>query len=335
MRFESGTDAPAGRERPPRLLEIRDLDVFFDTEEGTLHAVRGVSLAVDAGETLGIVGESGCGKSVTCHSVLRLLPPNGEIRGRILFDGRDLLALEPATLDKVRGRDIAMIFQEPASSLNPVHTIGSQLGESLILHRDMSASQARAEALRLLDRVGIPEGKRRLGEYPHQLSGGMNQRAMIAMALACRPRLLIADEPTTALDVTIQAQILELLGELQREYGMSLILVTHDLGVVAETAERVAVMYAGRVVEEASVEELFAHPAHPYTLGLLQSLPRVDRTEVELSPIEGAVPSLLSMPRGCTFAPRCRYSADRCRERVPELSMTQHSVACFFPRIPQ
>jgi oligopeptide/dipeptide ABC transporter ATP-binding protein len=319
------------------LLEVRDLDVFFDTEEGTVHAVRSVSLAVHAGETLGIVGESGCGKSVTCHSVLRLIPPNGEIRGEIHFEGRDLLALGPADLEKVRGRDIAMIFQEPASSLNPVHTVGSQIAESLVLHRGMSATQARAEALRLLDRVGIPEARRRLGEYPHQLSGGMNQRAMIAMALACRPKLLIADEPTTALDVTIQAQILALLKELQSEYSMAVILVTHDLGVIAETSDRVVVMYAGSVVEEAMAVDLFARPAHPYTLGLMESLPRIDRTVENLSPIEGTVPSLLAMPPGCAFAPRCRFSATRCRNALPrpESHVSGRRVACFYPRSTQ
>ncbi|MGQ0524663.1 MAG: ABC transporter ATP-binding protein [Betaproteobacteria bacterium] len=332
MSSASGADAPREQAPVPPLLEIRNLDVHFDTEDGTVHAVRGVSLAVGAGETLGIVGESGCGKSVTCHSVLQLLPPNGSISGEILFEGRDLLKLAPAALDKVRGRDIAMIFQEPASSLNPVHTIGSQLCESLALHRGMSAAAARAEALRLLERVGIPEAKRRLGEFPHQLSGGMNQRAMIAMALACRPKLLIADEPTTALDVTIQAQILALLGELQTEYGMAVVIVTHDLGVVAETSQRVVVMYAGSVVEEASAEALFAHPAHPYTLGLLDSIPRVDRTAAVLSPIEGTVPSLLRMPPGCAFEPRCRYGAACCRERIPVAAAAPRRVACFFPQ---
>ena len=333
MSSASGAD-PGGPAQAAPLLEIRGLDVFFDTEEGTVHAVRGVSLAVREGETLGIVGESGCGKSVTCHSVLRLLPPNGEIRGEILFAGRDLLALRASALDKVRGHDIAMIFQEPASSLNPVHTIGAQIAESLVLHRGMSRREARVEALRLLDRVGIPEARRRLGEYPHQLSGGMNQRAMIAMALACRPKLLIADEPTTALDVTIQAQILALLKELQSEFGMSVILVTHDLGVVAETSDRVVVMYAGSVVEEAAVNELFATPAHPYTLGLLESVPRVDRTVDSLSPIEGAVPSLLRMPPGCAFVPRCRFGAARCRDAAPrpEAHAPGRRVACYFPR---
>jgi oligopeptide/dipeptide ABC transporter ATP-binding protein len=336
MSSASGADPGAQAAAAP-LLEIRELDVLFDTEEGVLHAVRGVSLDVREGETLGIVGESGCGKSVTCHSVLRLLPPNGHIRGEIRFAGRDLLALSPADLDRVRGRDIAMIFQEPASSLNPVHTVGAQIGESLVLHRGMSAREAAAEALRLLDRVGIPEARRRLREYPHQLSGGMNQRAMIAMALACRPKLLIADEPTTALDVTIQAQILALLKELQAEYGMAVILVTHDLGVVAETSDRVVVMYAGSVVEEAAAGELFAAPAHPYTLGLLESVPRVDRTAASLSPIEGAVPSLARMPPGCAFAPRCRFSAAGCRDAVPhrEARGTGRSVACYFPRPPQ
>jgi len=333
MSFASGADSPLSG-APAPLLDIRELDVFFDTEEGTVHAVRKVALRVHEGETLGLVGESGCGKSVTCLSILKLLPPNGEMRGQILFQGRDLIALDVADLDGVRGREIAMIFQEPASSLNPVHTIGTQLAESLLLHRGMSATSARAEALRLLERVGIPEAKRRLGEYPHQLSGGMNQRVMIAMALACRPKLLIADEPTTALDVTIQAQILALLKELQAEYGMSIILVTHDLGVVAETSDRVVVMYAGSVVEEADVTDLFVRPAHPYTLGLLDSMPRVDRTLEHLSPIEGTVPSPLRLPEGCAFEPRCCFRGARCANAVPgaERLTPSRRVACFYPR---
>jgi oligopeptide/dipeptide ABC transporter ATP-binding protein len=315
------------------LLEIRDLRVWFDTDRGRVHAVRGVSLALAAGRTLGIVGESGCGKSVTCHAVLRLTPGNGIVRGEIRFDGRDLALAPEAELGRIRGREIAMIFQEPMSALNPVHTIGSQIVESLRLHRHMAEAAARTESVRLLERVGIPEPARRLREYPHQLSGGMNQRAMIAMALACRPRLLLADEPTTALDVTIQAQILALLQELQRETGMAMLLVTHDLGVVAETADDVAVMYAGAVVEQGSVHEIFARPRHPYTAGLLQAIPRIDATAPLLEPIEGSVPSALSTRAGCAFAARCARAAERCWRETPALTHTSpgHALACHHP----
>jgi peptide/nickel transport system ATP-binding protein len=324
----SSKDAAAGP-----LLEIRDLHVWFDTDRGRVHAVRGVSLAIDPGATLGIVGESGCGKSVTCHAVLRLEPANAHMAGAIEFGGRDLAAADEQALATVRGREIAMIFQEPLSALNPVHAIGSQIVESLRLHRPLDAASAQAEAIRLLERVGIPDPARRLGEYPHQLSGGMNQRAMIAMALACRPRLLLADEPTTALDVTIQAQILALLRELQRESGMAMVLVTHDLGVVAETADDVAVMYAGRVVERASAVELFAQPLHPYTAGLLRALPRIDLDADRLDPIEGALPSALSEPVGCAFAPRCARAQSRCREEAPGLQAlgSGRAFACHFP----
>ena len=317
----------------PPLLEIRNLDLWFDTEQGRVHAVRGVSLDVRAGSTLGIVGESGCGKSVTCHSILRLTPGNGVMAGEIVFDGENLASFDEARLTKLRGREIAMIFQEPLSALNPVHTIGGQIGESLRLHQGMSADAAQAEVLRLLERVGIPEAKRRMHEYPHQLSGGMNQRAMIAMALACRPRLLIADEPTTALDVTIQAQILALLRELQSEFGMAIILVTHDLGVVAESADDVAVMYAGSVVEQASVTALFAHPMHPYTAGLLHAIPRIDTTVATLAPIEGTVPSAIDIPPGCSFAPRCPHAQPRCRQERPSLLRLDDGrvLACHFP----
>ncbi|RPI43150.1 MAG: ABC transporter ATP-binding protein [Betaproteobacteria bacterium] len=315
------------------LLEIRNLDIWFDTEQGRVHAVRGVSFDVPAGRTLGIVGESGCGKSVTCHAILRLTPGNGSMAGEILFDGRNLAAGGEERLAGVRGREIAMIFQEPLSALNPVHTIGAQIAESLRLHRGMDPRAARAEVLRLLERVGIPEARRRMGEYPHQLSGGMNQRAMIAMALACRPRLLIADEPTTALDVTIQAQILGLLQELQREFAMAIVLVTHDLGVVAESADEVAVMYAGSVVEQGAATDIFARPLHPYTAGLLQAIPRIDATIEALTPIEGTVPSAMAIPRGCSFAPRCRYARELCREVAPTLRAagTRRALACHFP----
>jgi oligopeptide/dipeptide ABC transporter ATP-binding protein len=315
------------------LLEIRDLRVWFDTEQGRVHAVRGVSLAVAPGRTLGIVGESGCGKSVTCHAVLRLTPANGIVRGEIRFDGRELLSADEAELGRIRGREIAMIFQEPMSALNPVHTIGSQIMESLRLHRRMDEAEARAECSRLLERVGIPEPVRRMREYPHQLSGGMNQRAMIAMALACEPRLLLADEPTTALDVTIQAQILALLQQLQRESGMAMILVTHDLGVVAETADDVAVMYAGAVVEQASAPELFARPRHPYTAGLLHAIPRIDANAEQLQPIEGSLPAALSASVGCAFAPRCSRASERCRHEAPPLvhSGGGQAAACHYP----
>ena len=317
------------------LLEVRNLSISFETEEGEVSAVTGVSFSVDSGKTLGIVGESGCGKSVTCHAILRLTPPNGHVlSGEILYGGQDLLKIPGSQLDKIRGHDIAMIFQDPSSSLNPVHTIGRQLVESLVLHRGMGKGEARSEAMRLLDTVGIPEANRRLGEYPHQLSGGMNQRAMIAMALACKPKLLIADEPTTALDVTIQAQILELLQQLRDEYGMALILITHDLGVVAEKADDVAVMYMGSIIEEASVSDLFHQPIHPYTIGLLSSIPRVDRNVGQLNPIEGSIPSPFDEIPGCSFEPRCQFSNDRCREAIPNLESLreQQQAACFNPQ---
>ncbi len=317
------------------LLEIKDLHVCFDTEEGVVQAVHGVSLNVELGTTLGIVGESGCGKSVTCHSILQLHPPNGRIiAGTILFEGHNLLSLDLARLDAIRGHEIAMIFQDPMGALNPVHTIGSQLVESLVLHQAMTRDAAWSEALRLLEIVGIPETKQRLREYPHQLSGGMNQRAMIAMALSCRPKLLIADEPTTALDVTIQAQILDLLRRLQHEFEMSIVLVTHDLGMVAEMANRIVIMYSGRVFEEASVGDIFRRPAHPYTIGLLDSLPRIDRDIDKLTLIEGSVPSAHDLPQGCHFAPRCRFVKEECTHRVPPLEQIHpgQNVACFNPR---
>jgi oligopeptide/dipeptide ABC transporter ATP-binding protein len=318
---------------PAPLLVIRDLNVGFDTEAGALEAVRGVSFDLQSGRTLTLVGESGCGKSVTCHALLGLTTANGKVRGTVIFDGRDLLGAAHAELERVRGSEIAMIFQEPLSALNPVHTVGRQIAESLRLHRGMTRSQAAEETLGLLDRVGIPDAQRRYGEYPHQLSGGMNQRAMIAMALACRPRLLIADEPTTALDVTIQAQILELLRQLQREFAMAIILVTHDLGVVAEVADEVAVMYAGAIIEQAPVEDLFRAPAHPYTAGLLAAIPRIDDGSDQLTPIEGAVPSPLAMPPGCSFAPRCSRAQSRCNANVPTLRdfAPERRVACHFP----
>lgn len=313
------------------LLSIEDLRVVFDTARGPLPAVDGVSLQVRAGETLGLVGESACGKSTACHAILRLTPQNGRATGRILFQGRDLTALGEANLDRVRGHDIAQIFQDPVAALNPIHSIGAQIGETLRLHRGLSGQSNRAEVLRLLDIVGIPDARQRFNEYPHQLSGGMNQRVGIAMALASNPKLLIADEPTTALDVTIQAQILDLLKSLQRELGMGLVLITHDLGVVAEMADRVAVMYAGRIVEQADVRELFARPRHPYTRGLLASIPSVEGRIERLSAIEGNVPNLEDLPAGCRFAPRCSLAIDRCRSEDPRLEQVAalHQSACI------
>ncbi len=316
------------------LLSVENLSIGFSTERGPVAAVRGVSLSLEAGETLCLVGESGCGKSVTCHSLLGLLPGNGRITGgRILFCGRDITALPERELERLRGRQVAMIFQDPLTALNPVHSIGKQLAEVLVLHRGLSWSAAMMEARRLLDRVRIPDAARRLKEYPHQLSGGMNQRVVIAMAMACRPKMIIADEPTTALDVTIQAQILELLRELKCEEGMGLLLVTHDLGVVAEMADRVAVMYLGRVVEDGGADDIFAAPVHPYTRGLLRSVPRIDATVERLPTIEGGVPSLYAVPAGCPFAPRCENVCAACLQAVPEpKSMaTGRRVACFTP----
>jgi oligopeptide/dipeptide ABC transporter ATP-binding protein len=321
----------------PPLLAIDGLTIEFATEKGTITAVRGVDLTVKAGETLCLVGESGCGKSVTCHAVLGLTPPNGRVSaGRILYQGRNLLDASERDQERLRGREIAMIFQDPLTSLNPVHTVGRQLAETLVLHTGSSWEAALAEARRLLDLVRMPDSARRLKEYPHQLSGGMNQRVMIAMAMACRPKLIIADEPTTALDVTIQAQILSLLRDMRDSSGMSLLLVTHDLGVVAEMADRVAVMYLGRVVEEAATLDLFASPRHPYTAGLLRSMPRVDLDVEQLVPIEGAVPSLLEMPGGCAFHPRCPSAHGRCAEAIPELldadgAARAHKAACYYP----
>ena len=320
-------------EAPP-LLAIEGLTIEFATDKGPIVAVRGVDLSVGAGETLCLVGESGCGKSVTCHAVLGLTPPNGRLLGgRIQYRGQNLLGLSEREQERVRGREIAMIFQDPLTSLNPVHTIGRQLAETLVLHTGSSWNAALAESRRLLDLVRMPDSARRLQEYPHQLSGGMNQRVMIAMAMACKPKLIIADEPTTALDVTIQAQILSLLRGMRESTGLSLLLVTHDLGVVAEMADRVAVMYLGRVVEEATTLELFATPRHPYTAGLLRSMPRVDVDMGQLVPIEGAVPSLLEMPSGCAFHPRCPSVRGRCTEGIPDLldAGNSHKAACYYP----
>jgi oligopeptide/dipeptide ABC transporter ATP-binding protein len=317
------------------LLSVEDLHVRFWTRRGTVHAVNGISFDIAPGETLGIVGESGCGKSVTSLAILGLLARNGRVEsGTATFDGRDLLRQSDRTLRRIRGREIAMIFQDPMTSLNPVLTIGRQIREALETHFDMDRKDAERRAAELLDRVGIPQANARIRDYPHQVSGGMRQRAMIAMALACRPKLLIADEPTTALDVTIQAQILDLLRELVAEENAALMLITHDLGVVAGMCERVNVMYAGMFMETGSAEQLFGSPRHPYTLGLLQSVPRLDAARrARLQPIEGAPPNMLRPPEACPFQPRCRFEVDLSRQQVPPLVEIEpgHKVACFNP----
>jgi len=317
------------------LLSVEDLRVQFWTGGGTVYAVNGISFEIAPGETLGIVGESGCGKSVTALSVLGLLPRAGRVKGGTArFDDRDLLQLKDRELRKLRGKEIGMIFQDPMTSLNPVLTIGRQLREPLEEHFGMSRKQATARAAELVERVGIPSPKARLSDYPHQFSGGMRQRAMIAMALACKPKLMIADEPTTALDVTIQAQILALLRELVTEENTALILITHDLGVVAGMCERVNVMYAGMFMETGSAEQLFERPRHPYTLGLLQSVPRLDAARrTKLQAIEGAPRNMLEPPRACPFQPRCRYEVELSSQEVPPLVEIEsgHQVACFNP----
>jgi peptide/nickel transport system ATP-binding protein len=302
------------------VLEVEDLQTFFYTRRGLVRAVDRVSFAVGAGETLAIVGESGCGKSITALSVMGLVPspPGRIVGGSVRLRGRDLLRLDAEAMRRVRGNEISMIFQEPMTSLNPVLTIGDQIAEALTLHQDLSRAAARDRAVEMLRLVRIPEPERRAREYPHQLSGGMRQRAMIAMALSCDPKVLIADEPTTALDVTIQAQILELVLELQERLGTAVVLITHDLGVVAETARRVVVLYAGRMVEEAEVTALFDGPLHPYTRGLLGSIPRLDEAEgARLQEIPGMVPALDALPEGCAFAPRCAMATERCRAEAP------------------
>ena len=321
----------------PVLLEIENLQTHFRTMDGVNRAVDGVSFSVRAGETLAVVGESGCGKSVTAMSILRLIPePPGKIAGSIRFGGKDLLTLSDREMRAIRGNEISMIFQEPMTSLNPVLTIGKQIGESLRLHQGMNRRQAEARAIEMLKLVGIPAPERRVKEYPHQLSGGMRQRVMIAMALACNPKLLIADEPTTALDVTIQAQILDLMRDLKHRVGAAIVLITHDLGVVAEVAERVIVMYAGRKVEEAEVGELFRAPKHPYTQGLLGAVPKLGSSltgETErLAEIPGLVPSLKQKIQGCVFAGRCSYATDFCRKVAPalELKAPGHLAACHY-----
>jgi oligopeptide/dipeptide ABC transporter ATP-binding protein len=299
------------------ILEVRNLSTFFQTRLGTAKAVNQVSFNIERGATLALVGESGSGKSVTSLSIMRLVSPPGQIvEGEIMFDGRDLMTLDRAQMRRVRGREIAMIFQDPMTSLNPVYTVGDQVAEVTRLHQALSRRAAWAKAVDMMKKVRIPDAERRARDYPHQLSGGMRQRVMIAMALACNPKLLIADEPTTALDVTIQAEILDLLAGLKKEFQLSLLLITHDLGVVAEVADRVAVMYAGRIVEEAPVHDLFERPRHPYTEGLLRSVPKLTESGLKrsrLQTIDGTVPNLLDLPPGCSFAPRCRYAIDECR----------------------
>ena len=321
------------------VLEVSGLNTVFHTRGGLVHAVRDVSFSVNAGETLAIVGESGCGKTITALSLMRLIqtPPGEIVSGSVKIDGTDLLQVDEATMRRIRGGKIAMIFQEPMTALNPLLTIGRQIAEMVVLHDQIPRRAARDRAVEMLHHVRIPEPERRAREYPHQMSGGMRQRAMIAMALVCRPKILIADEPTTALDVTIQAQILDLIGDLRHEFGTAVVLITHDLGVVAETANRVIVMYAGRKVEEAPVRELFANPMHPYMTGLLASIPKVGSArglaglEERLTEIPGIVPPLNDLPRGCAFSPRCARVDDQCRAAVPDFEMTRpdHAAACW------
>jgi len=317
------------------LLQVSDLTVEFATDRGRVRAVDGISFDVSAGEVLGIVGESGCGKTVTGLSILGLVPsPPGEVvAGEIVFEGRDLLQLPPADRRNIRGSDISMIFQEPMKALNPVLTINYQMTEVLRLHRKLTKRQARAAAIEMLSLVGIPAPEKRIDEYPHQLSGGMRQRVMIAMALSCDPKLLIADEPTTALDVTTQAQVLEQIIKLQDQFGMAVILVTHDLGVVAETCDRALVMYCGEIIETAPVAELFKSPCHPYTEGLMSSVPRIREQPVERLPvIEGMVPDLLALPDGCRFADRCGYADSQCAAAVTPTNVSAlHQVSCWHP----
>ncbi|MCM3491682.1 ABC transporter ATP-binding protein [Alkalihalophilus marmarensis] len=317
------------------IIQVRDLRTSFFTDQGEVKAVDGVTFDVPKGKTLGIVGESGSGKSITSLSILRLIQNPGKVvGGEMIFKGEDLLKKSEAKMRKIRGNEISMIFQEPMTSLNPVYTVGEQIGEAFRIHEGLGKKKAIERSIEMLKLVGIPSPEQRVHQYPHELSGGMRQRVMIAMALACNPELLIADEPTTALDVTIQAQILELMKDLQDRLGMSIIMITHDLGVVAETCDYVAVMYCGKVVEYASIRELFKNPRHPYTVGLLNSLPRhdIDLDGEELSVIKGSVPSPADMPKGCRFAPRCPFASDICRERLPELEEDENGnqIRCWI-----
>ncbi|MCE2914016.1 MAG: ABC transporter ATP-binding protein [Rubrivivax sp.] len=319
------------------LLDIRGLKTHFKTDDGWLHAVDGVDIAIDAGETVCVVGESGCGKSVTAKTVMKLIdmPPGRIVAGQVLWKGRDLVPLGPAEMQKIRAKEISIIFQEPMTSLNPVFTVGEQIAESVRLHEGLSKKEALNRAVEMLKLVNIPTPERRVLDYPHQFSGGMRQRVMIAIALACNPQLVIADEPTTALDVTIQAQILDLLAELKDRLGMAVMLITHAMGVVAEVAQRVVVMYAGKVVEEAPVAELFGNPKHPYTQGLIRSIPRIDTAaahKVRLEAIPGTVPKLIEPAEGCRFAGRCKYATPQCSTATPPLVEVApgHKVACIL-----
>jgi peptide/nickel transport system ATP-binding protein len=316
-----------------KLLEVKNLRTYFYTDDGTARSVDGIDFSVDRGETLGLVGESGCGKSVSALSVMRLIPepPGRIVSGEVLYNGRDLLKIPEDEMRSIRGNEISMIFQEPMTSLNPVFTIGYQIDEAVMLHQKVSKAEARNRSIEMLRLVGIPAPEQRYGEYPHQLSGGMRQRVMIAMALSCNPALLIADEPTTALDVTVQAQILELITRLQDEFGMGMIMITHDLGVIAEVCDRVAVMYAAKVVEYSTVDEIFYNPKHPYTIGLLKSIPRLGDRKEKLATIEGTVPPPTNFPAGCHFCTRCPYADALCWNDEPPLVEvdTGHFVACW------
>jgi oligopeptide/dipeptide ABC transporter ATP-binding protein len=317
---------------PAPLLDVRNLRTYFHTDAGDAKAVDGISFSIDPGKTLAVVGESGCGKTVTALSILQLIPqPPGEfVSGEIRLFGRDLLRLAPHELREIRGGQVAMIFQEPGTSLNPVFTVGSQIGEAIALHRKLPRSQIRDEVLRSLKAVHVSDPERRIDQYPHEMSGGMKQRVMIAMALSCNPQLLIADEPTTAVDVTIQARILELLQSIQAERGMAILLITHDLGVVAELADDVVVMYAGKIIEKGTVQEIFDHPRHPYTLGLFASLPRIDEKKSRLEAIEGSVPAATRFPEGCRFRERCRWAGPECSAEPPLVPINgEHLVACW------
>ncbi len=315
------------------LLEVKNLRTYFYTDDGVSKAVDDVSFSLDRGETLGLVGESGCGKSVSALSIMRLIPdPPGKIvGGEIFFEGKNLLEFDEKQMQELRGNDIGMIFQEPMTSLNPVFTCGDQIGEAVMLHQNLTKEQAKEKAIEMLRLVGIPAPEQRYGEYPHQLSGGMRQRVMIAMALSCKPELLIADEPTTALDVTVQAQILELIGKLQKEFGMGVIMITHDLGVIAEVCTKVAVMYASKIVEYGSVDEIFYNPKHPYTIGLMSSIPKLNKKKARLSTIEGSVPPPTHYPVGCHFCTRCTYAVDKCWKEEPPLENVgpNHTAACW------
>ena len=314
-----------------KLLEVKDLKTYFYTDEGVVKSVDGVSFSVDKGETLGVVGESGCGKSITSMSIMQLIGKPGKIvNGEIDFKGENLLNKDKEEMRKIRGKEIAMIFQEPMTSLNPVYTVGQQIMEAVLIHEDMTKEQARERAIQMLDLVKIPDAEKRLNSYPHEFSGGMRQRVMIAMALSCNPEFLICDEQTTALDVTIQAQILNLINELKEKTGTAVMMITHDLGVIAEVADNVMVMYAGQVVEYTDVDTVFEKPLHPYTQGLISCIPKLGGQEEKLSTIKGMVPSFNDMPEGCLFCPRCEYAKDICRKERPELvDLDGHQVRCF------